>query len=49
MIKTTDIQQAVLEKLLQLPPDKQQQLLDFAEFLVQKSKSSGPRRSIKGC
>jgi len=48
MIKNTDIQQAVLEKMLQLPPDKQRQLLDFAEFLVQKSKSSGPRRSIKG-
>lgn len=48
MIKTTDIQQAVLEKLLQLPPDKQRQLLDFAEFLVQKSKYSRPRRSIKG-
>lgn len=48
MMKTTDMQQAVLEKLQQLPPDKQRQLFDFAEFLTAKSKSSGPRRSIKG-
>ncbi|HLP91284.1 MAG TPA: DUF2281 domain-containing protein [Nostocaceae cyanobacterium] len=31
-----NIEQAVLDKLRQLPVDKQQQLLDFAEFLFQK-------------
>lgn len=29
------IEQAVLEKVRSLPPDKQQEVLDFAEFLVQ--------------
>lgn len=30
------IVQAVLEKLQALPPDKQQEILDFTEFLYQK-------------
>jgi predicted signal transduction protein with EAL and GGDEF domain len=43
-----NIEQAVLEKLRQLPVDKQQQLLDFAEFLSQKTTSKMPLRSVRG-
>lgn len=43
-----NIEQAIIEKLRTLPPDKQQQVLDFAEFLQQKSISKRPRRSPKG-
>lgn len=42
------IEQAVIEKLRTLPPHKQQQVLDFAEFLQQKSIPKRPRRSSKG-
>lgn len=42
------IEQAIIEKLRTLPPDKQQQVLDFAEFLQQKSLPKRPRRSLKG-
>jgi Protein of unknown function (DUF2281) len=31
------IEQTILEKLRQLPPDKQQEILDFTEFLHQRS------------
>ena len=44
------IEQAVLEQLKQLPPVRQQEILDFAEFLHRKE-SSGvkvPRRSLEG-
>jgi hypothetical protein len=44
----TNTQQFILEKLHFLPPDKQQELLDFAEFLVQKNKPKQKRRSIEG-
>jgi hypothetical protein len=43
-----DIEQAVLEKLRALPPEKQRALLDFAEFLHQKDMAKRPRRSLKG-
>jgi hypothetical protein len=36
------LEQAILEKVRLLSPDKQQEILDFAEFLVQKSKSVSP-------
>lgn len=42
------IQQLVLDKLHNLPLDKQLELLDFAEFLVQKNAFQHPNRSIKG-
>lgn len=42
------IEQAVIEKLRTLPQDLQQQVLDFAEFLQQKSLPKRPRRSLKG-
>lgn len=33
------LEQALLEKVPSLSPEKQQELLDFAEFLVQKSQA----------
>lgn len=43
-----NIEQAVLKKLRQLPIDKQQQLLDFAEFLSQKTTPKTPLRAVRG-
>ena len=42
------IEQSVLEKMQALPPDKQQEVLDFVEFLQHKSSTKRPRRSLKG-
>ncbi|NEP60551.1 MAG: DUF2281 domain-containing protein [Symploca sp. SIO2G7] len=42
------IEEAVLEKLRQLPLDKQQELLDFAEFLHQKIMIKPSLSSVKG-
>lgn len=42
------IEQAVLENLRDLPLDKQQEVLDFAEFLRQKIQTKKLRRSLKG-
>ena len=39
-----NLEQAVLDKLRALPPERQQEVLDFAEFLQQKSM---PKRSLK--
>ena len=36
MSETINLEQAVLENLRQLPREKQQEVLDFAQFLVQK-------------
>jgi Protein of unknown function (DUF2281) len=43
-----NLEQAVLDKLRELPPDKQQEVLDFAEFLQQKSLPKKPLKSVKG-
>ncbi|MCC5636563.1 DUF2281 domain-containing protein [Nostoc sp. CHAB 5844] len=43
-----NIEQAVLEKLRQLPVDKQQELLNFAEFLYQKNTFKNTLRSVRG-
>jgi hypothetical protein len=43
-----DIEQVVLETLRALPPEKQRELLDFAEFLHQKNIAKRPRRSLRG-
>ncbi|MEH2192115.1 MAG: DUF2281 domain-containing protein [Nostoc sp.] len=43
-----NIEQAVLDKLRQLPIDKQQELLNFAEFLYQKNTTKTTLRSIRG-
>ncbi|NET61702.1 MAG: DUF2281 domain-containing protein [Symploca sp. SIO2E6] len=42
------IEEAVLEKLRQLPLAKQQELLDFAEFLYQKIMVKSSLSSVKG-
>jgi hypothetical protein len=44
-----EIPQAVREKLRRLPPDKQQEVLDFTEFLQQKQMvTQRPRRDWIG-
>jgi hypothetical protein len=43
-----NIEQAVLEKLRQLPVEKQQEVLNFAEFLHQKITPKPPLRGVKG-
>jgi hypothetical protein len=42
------IEQQVLEKLRELPPEKQKEVLDFVDFLKQRNGSSQPRRSLLG-
>ena len=42
------IEEAILEKLRQLPQDKQQEMLDFAEYLAQKTSKKMPRKSSAG-
>ena len=42
------IEQSVLEKLQTLPPEKQQEVLDFVEFLQHKSVAKRPRRPLRG-
>jgi hypothetical protein len=45
-----NIEQTVVEKLRALPLERQQEVLDFVEFLEQKSTSRlpRPRRSLEG-
>ena len=43
-----NLEQAVLDKLRALPPERQQEVLDFAEFLQQKSLVKRPLNSAKG-
>ena len=43
-----NIEQNVIEKLRQLPLEKQQELLDFAEFLSQKNIPKPNLQSVKG-
>ncbi|MCC3404011.1 MAG: DUF2281 domain-containing protein [Microcoleus sp. PH2017_10_PVI_O_A] len=43
-----DLEQAVLDKLRELPPNQQQEVLDFAEFLHQKNILKRPLKSVKG-
>jgi TRAP-type C4-dicarboxylate transport system substrate-binding protein len=38
----------LLEKWRTLPPEKQQEVLDFVDFLKQKTSSQKKRRSLKG-
>ena len=40
------IPQLVLEKLQQLPPEKQQEVLDFTEFLALKAREKRPRSDL---
>ncbi len=39
-----EIEHAIVEKLRVLPADKQQELLDFADFLIQKRPRHQPNR-----
>jgi hypothetical protein len=43
-----NLEEAVLERLRHLPVDKQQQLLDFAEFLYQKTTLKTPLLTVRG-
>ncbi|OUL37578.1 hypothetical protein BV372_01025 [Nostoc sp. T09] len=43
-----NLEQAVLKKFRQLPIDKQQELLDFAEFLYQKITTKSALLSVRG-
>ena len=43
-----NIEQLVLEKLRSLLPDRQREVLDFVEFLEQKSVAKRPPLSLKG-
>ena len=42
------IEQAIVENLRVLPLEKQQEVLDFVEFLKTKSRLKVTRRSVKG-
>ncbi len=42
-----NIEQAVLENLRELPPEKQQSVLDFTEFLRQNMPSMYPEKKTK--
>jgi hypothetical protein len=42
------IEQQVLEKLRDLPPEKQKEVLDFVDSLKEKNGSGKPRRSLRG-
>jgi mRNA-degrading endonuclease RelE of RelBE toxin-antitoxin system len=42
------IEQQVLEKLRDLPPEKQKEVLDFVDFLKEKNGTKNPRRSLRG-
>ncbi len=43
-----NLEQAVLEKLRELSPEKQQEVLNFATFLQQQVTYKRPLRSVKG-
>lgn len=42
------LDESFLEKLRQLPPDKQREAIDFVEYLHKKSLTTGSKRSLKG-
>ena len=42
------VEEAVVEKLRALPPERQQEVLDFVEFLAQRSIANRPRRNAEG-
>jgi len=42
------IEQQVLEKLRDLPPERQKEVLDFVDFLKEKNGAKNPRRSLRG-
>ncbi|HVB88144.1 MAG TPA: DUF2281 domain-containing protein [Candidatus Dormibacteraeota bacterium] len=42
------IEQQVPEKLRELPPEKQKEVLDFVDFLKEKNWEKKPLRSLRG-
>jgi hypothetical protein len=48
MQSAVNLEQSILDNLRQLPPEKRQEVLDFAEFLRQKTVPKQPRLSLKG-
>ena len=40
--------ETILDSLQSLPPDKQQEVLDFVEFLKQRSQSKVPLKNFEG-
>jgi hypothetical protein len=42
------IEEQVLEKLRDLPPEKQKEVLDFVDFLKEKNGTKKPLRSLRG-
>lgn len=42
------IEEAVIEKLRALPPERQREVLDFVEFLEQRGQRKRPRKGVKG-
>jgi hypothetical protein len=42
------IEEKVLEKLRELPPEKQKEVLDFVDLLKKKNGAPKPRRSLRG-
>jgi hypothetical protein len=42
------IEQQVLEKLRDLPPEKQKEVLDFVDFLNEKNATKKPLHSLRG-
>ncbi len=43
-----DMERALIQKWRVLPPDKQREMLDSAEFLAQQARANRPRRSLEG-
>lgn len=43
-----NLDESFIEKLRQLPPDKQREAIDFVEYLHKKSSITDPKRSLKG-
>jgi Protein of unknown function (DUF2281) len=42
------MEERVLEKLRELPPEKQKEVLDFVDFLTEKNGTKQPLRSLLG-
>ncbi len=42
------VAEKILEKIEHLPPDKQGEVLDFAEFLASREASNGPLKDLEG-
>jgi hypothetical protein len=42
------LQQMIVQAVEELPPAKQQEVLDFAQFLASKNGTKKPLRSLKG-